>query len=91
MPSVVKLKHHHEYFNHLVKSEKQFRTFHEKCIICSFEFSSFLSEKTNIDFAKIKLTDNYISCLKIYHYSDLSKYLFLLRAPPVFTNNIHIL
>lgn len=88
MPSIVKLDHHHEHFFCTAKGEKHFHTYHEKCAVCSFEFSVFFPEKINIDSKKDKVIDNYNSCINIYHNSNLSKYSFLLRGPPVFTNTI---
>jgi hypothetical protein len=88
MPLIVKLEHHHERFYCSAKGEKQFHTYHEKCAICCFEFSTFLSEKINIAFEKAEFANNYNCCLALFHFSDLSKYSFLLRGPPVFANNI---
>ena len=83
MPSIVKLGHHHEHFFCNAKNEKHFHTLHEQCAVCSFEYSVFLPEKINVTTAKIQLADNYTSCLYRYHFSDRSKYSFLLRGPPL--------
>ncbi len=88
MPTILKLEHHHEHFVCNATSEKHFHNYHEKCAVCSFEFSVFLSDKINIFSVKDEETDNYNSHLNVSYYSNYSKYSFLLRAPPVFTNNL---
>jgi hypothetical protein len=87
-PTFVKLEHHHEHVIWHPAKEKQFHIFYEKCAICCFEFSIFFSEKSGIASAKSELTDNYNSFYKALHHSDPSRYSFLLRAPPVFTNDL---
>lgn len=82
LPSIVKLEHHHENFVCKAKSEKHFHNFHEKCIVCDFEFSIFSSDTENFTFQEEKLfgeIDNYY--ISVNH-SLFSKYSFLLRAPP---------
>ena len=88
MPTILKLEHHHEHFVCNAKNEKHFHNYHEKCAVCSFEFSFFLSDKINNYSVKDKETDNYNRRLIVSFFSNLSKYSFLLRAPPVFTNFI---
>ena len=88
MPSISKLTHHHKSFVYNKKTEKNIFVLQEKCAVCSFEFSFFLSEKINQDFAKVVFSDNNKSCFNIYHNSNLSKYSFLLRAPPEIISNI---
>ena len=87
-PSLVKLDHHHEHFVCNAKNEKHFHDYHGKCAVCSFEYSIFLTEKIFIASEKVELIACYNSCLNVFHYSDLSKYSFSLRAPPEFTNSI---
>jgi len=87
-PTFVKFEHHHEHVIWHPSKERQFHIFHEKCAICSFEFSVFFPEKTGIVPAKSELTDSYNNFYKAFHHSDPSRYTFLLRAPPVFTNNL---
>lgn len=88
MPSIVKLEHHHERFFCHEKNEKHFHTLHEKCAVCSFEYSVFLSENITIASAKAELLENDPICFYDSPCSDLSKYSFSSRAPPAFTNKI---
>ena len=86
-PIIVKLKNHHEHFVCHANNENHVHTYHEKCSICSFEFSDFSFNKTVL-FSKVTETifKNRIPG-KTVHNSFFSKYSFLLRAPPLFTNN----
>lgn len=89
LPSVIRIEHHHEHFDIPVKSGKFYYPAHEKCSVCSFEYSVFLSENINIASTKAELLkDTYTNCYTPFHYSDLSNYSFSLRAPPIFANNI---
>jgi hypothetical protein len=80
--------HHHDHFGCTAKNEKHFHEHHEKCPIPSFELSFFSTEK------QIQTTQKHYFCLEIndiYNFvycCNNSKYSFLLRAPPVFTNSI---
>ncbi|OFX48907.1 MAG: hypothetical protein A2046_07955 [Bacteroidetes bacterium GWA2_30_7] len=83
MPSIVKLEHSHEKFICNSKNLKHLHTFHQQCEVCNFEFSVFLSEKDDIALEKTELTDSYTNCYTALNLPNLSKYTFLLRAPPV--------
>lgn len=87
-PSVVKLEHHHKHFFCNAKNEKHFHELHEKCPVCSFEYSVFIPEKNNYSSTRAVLIGtraiDFYSCF----YSNSARYSFLLRAPPVFTNSI---
>jgi len=89
-PTIVKLENHHEHFVCRANNENHVHTYHEKCLICSFEFSDFSFNKTLL-FSKITeiIYKNSIPC-KTVHYSNRSTYSFLLRAPPLFTNAINL-
>jgi hypothetical protein len=82
LPTMVKLEHHHDHFVCHAKSEKHFHDHHEKCQICSFEFSFFMSEEF------FSLPENLISFgvytndYKAGNFSNIPDYTFLLRAPP---------
>jgi len=82
LPSVVKLEHHHQHFECKAKSEKHFHEFHEKCSICSFEFTVFLSDTENVDLQKENPIDRYANKYISHYNHNLSQYSFLLRAPP---------
>ena len=89
MPSIIKIEHHHHHFDEPIVSGKYFHQVHEKCAVCSFEYSVFLSEDINIISSKTELLiDSYNNCYIPFYYSDLSNYSFSLRAPPAFANNI---
>jgi hypothetical protein len=82
LPSIVKLEHHHEHFECKAKNEKQYHVFHEKCAVCNFEFSIFSSDFENIVLQKKQPVSKYCNNYRSVNYSTLSKYSFLLRAPP---------
>ena len=83
LPSIAKLEHHHEHFECKAKNDKHYHSLHEKCLICNFEFSVFLSKSENIDLQKENPIDNYFNNYHSQYYSDLSLFSFSLRAPPV--------
>ena len=83
MPAIVKLEHHHEHFICKAKNEKHLHDYHKQCAVCSFEFSVFASDNINIDSNKNTPSDKYCNNYSSIDYSALSKYTFLLRAPPV--------
>ena len=82
LPSVVKLEHHHEHFICKAKNEKHYHEFHEKCNICNFEFTVFLSDIENIDLQKDNPIDRYANKYVSLSDYNLFQYSFLLRAPP---------
>ncbi len=83
LPSIIKLEHHHEHFDCKVKNEKHYHSLHERCVICNFEFSVFLSESENIDLLNADHTDNYYNSYISQNFSNLSQFSFSLRGPPV--------
>jgi hypothetical protein len=89
MPSIIKIEHHHDHFDEPIVCGKYFHQVHEKCAVCSFEYSVFLSEDINITSSKAELLlDSYNNSYIPFQYSDHSNYSFSLRAPPVFADNI---
>jgi hypothetical protein len=82
LPSVVKLEHHHDHLIAKATSEKRTTVFHENCPICNFEFSAFLSNFEKIDLQKENPSDSYFNNYNSRYNSDLSRFSFLLRAPP---------
>jgi hypothetical protein len=87
-PSLIKLEHHHAHFVCNEENEKHIHTYHEKCLVCSFEFSVFSLTKTELLSCKAKLIDGYNKPAYNSYYCDCSNYSFLLRAPPLFANSI---
>lgn len=86
--SIVKFEHHHKHLEGSSKTEENAQQFHEKCLICSFEFSLCLLDELVLLSKKTEFKDSYnIRFCKFYH-SNFSNYSFLLRAPPLFTNSI---
>lgn len=82
LPTIVKLEHHHEHFICKAKNEKHYHDFYDKCNICNFEFTVFLSDIENIDLQKENPIDRYCNkYISLYNY-NLFQYSFLLRAPP---------
>ncbi len=88
LPTVVKLEHHHEHFKCHAVGEKHLHVSHEKCVICDFEFSVFLTETSYPDLFDEKPVEHFCNNYNSVDFSNLSKLTFLLRAPPVFTNSI---
>jgi hypothetical protein len=81
-PSVIKLEHHHESFSCRAKSEKHLHESHEKCSICSLEFSVFSSGSHQTRIEKENPKDNYSNHYRSQSYHNPSQYSFSLRAPP---------
>ena len=82
LPSIVKLEHHPEHFECKAKNEKHYHVFHKKCAVCNFEFSIFSPDFENIVLQKEQPVSTYCNNYRSVNYSTLSKYSFLLRAPP---------
>jgi hypothetical protein len=76
--------HHHERIVYDSGKECHFHEYHKKCPVPGFEFSFYALYKNSVETKKQcflqKVTINYVST----HFSDQSKYSFLLRAPPVY-------
>ena len=88
LPSVAKLEHHHEHFKCNAIGEKHLHVSHDKCVICDFEFSVFVTEIEYPDLQDNKPDEYFCNLYDSVYFSDLSKLSFLLRAPPVFTKSI---
>ncbi len=82
-PSIVKMEHHHKHFICKAKNEKHYHNYHEKCEICIFDFSFFSSEIKNVNLENEQPSDQYCNNYRFSSSSILSKYSFLLRAPPL--------
>ncbi len=82
------LFHHHGHFFCTAKHEQHFHAFHEKCPVPNFELALYSLEKQFKVRQKVQPGDELIiNYFFVYSYNH-SKYSFLLRAPPVFTNTI---
>lgn len=74
--------HHHDHFVCTAKNEHHFHEQHEKCPVCSYEFSLFLSKNIDSPVVKIQKFENYYNYYKASHFLYFFNYSFLLRAPP---------
>ena len=88
LPSLVKLEHHHEDFKCKAINEKHIHVHHEKCVICNFEFSVFLSDNKGADIPQEDPLEYFCNNYDSAYFSNLSQYSFLLRGPPILTNSI---
>lgn len=88
LPSIVKLEHRDENFECKAVNENHLHILHEKCVICNFEFSVFLSDFEDLDFQKEKPLEYFCNNYDSVYFSNLSQFSFLLRAPPILTNSI---
>jgi len=86
LPAFIKAGHHHESFIYSQTDGKIIHETHEKCAVCNFEFSVFQARDSKVVFEKNEIAVYFICPAVHSHFSDLSRYSFLLRAPPVFTN-----
>jgi len=86
LPSVVKFEHHHEHKFYKTVYENQFSVLHERCAICDFEFSVYLTTSKKVELLKNNPLDNYINNYQSVYHSNFSYSSFSLRAPPL---NIH--
>jgi hypothetical protein len=83
LPPFVKLEHHHDHFVCKAKTEKHFHDHREKCLVCSFEFSVFMSEEFFALPEMLVSFGVYINDYKVGNFSTSPYYIFLLRAPPI--------
>jgi len=84
LPSIVKLEHQHKHLTSEVPTT--YPVFTEKCAICNFEFSFFISDFGYDDLPKEKPSISYFNNYDSVYHSNFSKFSFSLRAPPL---NIH--
>ena len=87
-PTIIKLEHHHEHFVCHAKNEKHLHESHEKCAVCSFEFSVFSSDAATFNLPRDKPSDTYGNDYRSQVFSNLSQFSFLLRGPPLGVNKI---
>jgi len=80
------LFHHHDNFQCTAKNEKHFHKYHKKCPIPSFELSIFSAEEDKQTSRKNNYSVEQIDNYNFIYYISNSKFSFLLRAPPIFSN-----
>jgi hypothetical protein len=83
-PSIVKLVHHPENLIFNNQSGIRLDAFHEKCIVCEFEFSVFTSSPGIVELLKIEHQDCYRLTYQSESFSCDSQFFFSLRAPPFY-------
>lgn len=81
-PTAIKLEHRHSH-NCSQEENSGGKSFVEKCFICDFQYSVFISSDTQNNSLISCWTDHFINRYKSSCYPDNSKFSFLLRAPPV--------
>jgi hypothetical protein len=82
-PSVIKLDHHHDLYI-IPGPGNQLTVTHERCAVCSYEFSLFLSDDMAKDAGRVEVIGKDYPLYETRHYISISEYNFLLRAPPFF-------
>jgi hypothetical protein len=85
IPSIFKHEHQHENVGCKTKNESHYPNLHEKCVLCNFEFSAFLSWRSEINFQRDNPLYYFCSTYDSVNISNLSQFSFLLRAPPIIT------
>jgi hypothetical protein len=88
MPTIARINHHHDPVACWAKSEKHLQDLHERCPVCSFEFSLFLAERPVIASSKTEFPDNFKIQISDCHFPDSSKFSSFLRAPPINTSAV---
>lgn len=81
-PSVVKLEHHHDHCEEHSCCGASVEKEHEKCEICTFEFSVFTDEAEDPIFADERILTVGLVPNLVRKCADHDGYIFLLRAPP---------
>ncbi|PKP35877.1 MAG: hypothetical protein CVU00_00085 [Bacteroidetes bacterium HGW-Bacteroidetes-17] len=81
-PSLIKLGHHHQYASSETLNDRQSHFSVEKCPICNFELSNFLSGIEHIDLQNGQPNDAYFNIYNSRYNLNHSQFSFLLRAPP---------
>lgn len=87
IPTFIKLEHHHEHHYNpsecSQKNQQKSPKLEEKCAVCNFEFSIFVTQSAIAVSKKIELFDGYVERYRSHNISNFSKYSFSLRAPPI--------
>lgn len=82
LPTIIKIEHHHDHEAYHHEAESHFHTCHEECDICTFEFSIFLEERSELISDFPFQPDTYSSLYRAEKNTTHSGYSFQLRAPP---------
>lgn len=84
LPTLVKLGHEYKLITNDLKNEMHNHALQNKCPICNFEFSIFISNSEFIPLQYHNFLDSYFNNYNSRYNSNLSQFTLLLRAPPVF-------
>jgi hypothetical protein len=82
LPSFAKIEHHHDDFVCKAQDTKHLHTQHETCYVCHFEFSLFSVPPTVLAVSQNDFPVLQMPVLQVVHFTDLSRFSFLLRGPP---------
>lgn len=75
--------HHHFYSSHADKDcEKQSENLQDDCLVCHFEYSTFLNTASAPLIEKIQIISSYYIFPRQFHLFSIHPYSFQLRAPP---------
>ena len=80
-PSIIKLDHHHFYIP-VPDTGEQLTIVHEKCSVCSFEFSIFISDNGVKGPERAEFICERYNFVIPRHFPFTPRYTFFLRAPP---------
>jgi len=81
-PSWVKFEHHHNDHIYKVKGDLFGSAVHQKCDICSFEFSLLSNDSQDIESIKHNFLSDYCNNYKSVFYLNALQFSCSLRAPP---------
>jgi hypothetical protein len=82
LPAIVKFEHHHQNYAIVLKNGRHTPVLQNNCPICNFELSIFISNIENIHIQNEYFSDAYFNNYNSRYSFNLSKFSFLLRAPP---------
>jgi len=82
LDTVVKIEHHHKHYAIDFKNERHDTVLQNNCLICNFEFPVFISSTVNSHLQNTDHSDAYLITYNSRYNSNLTRFSFLLRAPP---------
>jgi hypothetical protein len=82
LPSVIKTEHHHEHFVCHHGGETHLHEYHEKCLVCKFEFSLYTTRVCEDQDAHHEYSDSYANNYCTEAYQSHPEFDYSLRAPP---------
>ena len=85
VPAAVKLQHHHDRPVSHDSEDRSPTTISHKCLICDFQFSTFLVRKQPVAPVCTDYAESVVCKPTLRPFTSGEGYSFLLRAPPAFT------